>query len=232
MFAIIIIVLVVCIGVSRYALGRYEQMLKQAGRENAPLAHSGAEMARFFLESEGIEGVEIVEHNSVVSDYYDVRRRRLFLRSEIANGTTMAAWAVALHEAAHATQTGGSLAELKWRQTVILLTRYGPILGIFAGAAMLLMKLHFRVALFLFMALCAVLLLLNMGTLAVEFNANKRLRRFLETHLDRYPDAHDRLSRYLAAVATRDLGDLLRSPRYFFFSALPGTGKLRPTPKK
>jgi Zn-dependent membrane protease YugP len=232
MLAIVIIVLGLCIGISRYALGRYEQMLRQAGRENAPLAHSGAEMARFFLAFEGIEGVEVIEHNSVVSDYYDVRRRRLFLRPEIANGTTMAAWAVALHEAAHATQTDAALGDLKWRQTVILLTRYGPVMGLFGGAAMLLMKLPFRLALYLFMGLCAVLVLLNLGTLVVEFNANLRLRRFLEKHLDRYPDAHDKLLRYLSAVATRDLGDLLRSPRYFFFSALPGTGKLRPTPKQ
>jgi hypothetical protein len=84
----------------------------------------------------------------------------------------------------------------------------------------------------MFMALCALLLLLNLGTLAIEFNANARLHRFLEKHLEPFPEAHDRLRGYLSAVATREVGDLLRSPRYFFFSGLPGTGKLRPTKKE
>ncbi|MDZ4289603.1 MAG: zinc metallopeptidase [Prosthecobacter sp.] len=229
---IIILVLVLGIGISRHALGRYEQMLRQGGRENAPMAHTGAEMAKLFLESEGIDDIEIVEHTSVVSDYYDPRRRRLFLRPEIARGSSMAAWAVALHEAAHATQTGDSLAQFKWRQTVILMTRYGPIFGAFGAVGMLLLRIHPRIAFLAFMAVCAVVLLLNLGTLAIEFNANARLHRFLEKHLEPWPSAHERLQGYLSAMATRELGDLLRSPRYFFFSGLPGTAKLRPNDKK
>jgi Zn-dependent membrane protease YugP len=150
----------------------------------------------------------------------------------MADGTTMAAWAVALHEAAHATQSGPAAPELQWRQTVITLCRYGPMFGMLgAGALLLLMRMNIRVVLILFTALCAVLFLLNLGTMAVERNANARLRRFLDRHLDRQSAANERLTRYLGTVASRDLGDLLRSPRYFLFSALPGTGKLRPSGK-
>jgi Zn-dependent membrane protease YugP len=228
---IVLLILALCLGVSRHALGRYEGMLREADRERAPLAHTGAEMVRFFWAEEGVQDCEIEEHNSVISDYFDPKRRRLFLRPQIANGTSLAAWAVALHEAAHATQTGGSLGDLKWRQTVILLCRYGPVIAGFGGVALLLMRLHVRVALLMLMAACAILLLLNIGTLAIEFNANSRLRRFLDKHLDRYPSAQERLQACLSTVAIRELGDILRSPRYFFLSGLPGTGKLRPTSK-
>lgn len=228
-FIVIILLLMLCLGVSRHALSRYEEMLRRAGSEPAPLAHTGAEMVRFFWAEEGVHDAEIVEHNSVITDYFDPRRRRLFLRPEIANGTSLAAWAVALHEAAHATQTDASLNDLKWRQTVILMARYGPVIAAFGGAALLLMRLHVRVALLMFVAVCAVFLLLNLGTLAIEFNANARLRRFMERHLDRFPSAQERLQSCLSTVAIRELGDILRSPRYFFLSGLPGTGKLRPT---
>ena len=33
----------------------------------------------------------------------------------------------------------------------------------------------------------------------------------------------------LARVATREVGDLLRSPRYFLLTALPGSGRIRPS---
>ena len=225
----IFLLLVLCYGVSQYALRRYEEMPRRGGAEPGPLAHTGAEMAEIFLREEGVGDVRVVEHDSVVSDYFDAGRRCLFLRPRTAQGTTLAAWAVALHEAAHATQTGDAKADLKWRRTVIGLNRYGPGIGVFASAALLLvLRSQFRLALVAFVALCVVLLLLNLGTLAVEFNANARLRRFLEQHLARWPDAQDRLRNCLSAVATREVGDMLRSHRYFLFSALPGTGKLRP----
>ncbi|HCN76644.1 MAG TPA: peptidase, partial [Verrucomicrobiales bacterium] len=53
----------------------------------------------------------------MTSNCFDPRRRRLFLTRETAGGATLAAWAVALHEAGHAAQTGEALGDVKWRQT-------------------------------------------------------------------------------------------------------------------
>lgn len=228
MLGLFAIVFLLVLAVCRHALGRYEQVLKQGGREAAPTAHTGAEVARLFLASEGITDVEIVEHEGITSNCFDPRRRRLFLTREVAGSGTMAAWAVALHEAGHAAQTGDALGDVKWRQTVIRLTRYGPGFAVIMAGALMLMKFHARMAVFACLGLCLVFLLLNLGTLAVEFNANARLRRFLEKHLERHPDALDRLGGYLSRVATREVGDLLRSPRFFLLSGLPGSGKIRP----
>jgi Zn-dependent membrane protease YugP len=204
-------------------------MLQQAGRETAPTAHNGAEIARLFLAHEDIVDVEVVENGGTVTNYFDPKRRRLFLHRDVATGTTMAAWVVALHEAAHATQTGDALGDLKWRQTVIKLCRYGPVFAA-VGAAMVtfFMKIPARFTLTGLLAVCVIFLLLNLGTLAVEFNANARLRRFLEKHLAKRPSSLERLQGYLNRMATRELGDLISSPRFFFFSALPGTGTTKP----
>lgn len=229
MLALFILILALCAGVSQWAAGRYRQVLDQGGRERAPTAHTGGEIARLFLDSEDLQDVAIVEHNGLVSDCYDPRRRRLFLRRETLQGTTLAAWAVALHEAAHAAQTGEAQAQLLWRQQVIRMTRYGPMFALLiAGGLVVLLKFNTRFALAAVLGLCVIFLLLNLGTLAVEYNANARLRRFLERHCQRHGEALDRLTAHLGRVATREVGDLLQSPRYFLFSALPGSGRIRP----
>jgi uncharacterized protein len=85
-----------------------------------------------------------------------------------------------------------------------------------------------RIAILLAASVFTLLLLLNLGSVPLELNANKRLRRFLDDHLKNHPQASGRLDELLFCMAIREVGDLLRSPRYFFLSALPGTGKMRP----
>jgi len=231
MLVLFILVILFGFGVCQWAAGRYATVETQGMKERAPTAQTGAEIVRLFLAYEGVDDVEIVEHEATVTDYFDPKRRRLFLQRRVAQGTSMGAWAIALHEAGHALQTDAALPELQWRQNVIRLNRYGPIFALVGAAGMLFLRLPSRFAGLILVVVCVLLLLLNLGTLAVEYNANARLRRFLEKHLERHPDAQDRLTSYLSRVALREVGDLLRSPRFFFFSALPGSGKIRPVKK-
>lgn len=205
-------------------------MMLKGSRVNAPTAHTGAEIALLFLKAEGVADVQVVEHNAVVTDYFDPIRRRLFLRRDVAAGTTLAAWATALHEAAHALQTGDSLGEFKWRQSCIRMSRYLPT----AAALLITGLMVFRVlvpkmAIFIAAGVFLLILLLNAGSVPIEINANKRLRPFLDAHLRKHDQARTRLDELLFCMAIREVGDLLSSPRYFFLSALPGTGKSRPS---
>ncbi len=228
-FLLLIVVLVLGIGLSRWALARHEAMMLKGFRASSPTAHTGGEIALMFLKSEGVEDVQVVEHNAVVTDYFDPTRRRLFLRKDVAEGTTLAAWAIALHEAAHALQTGDSLGELKWRQSCIRMSRYLPMASVFVIVGLMIARILIaKNALFVAAGVFTLLLLLNLGSVPLEFNANKRLRRFLDEHLKDHEQAHTRLDELLFCMAIREIGDLLRSPRYFFLSALPGTGKMRP----
>jgi Zn-dependent membrane protease YugP len=185
-----------------------------------------------FFNFEGVSDVEIIEHNGTVTNYYDPARRRLFLSREVGQGTTMAAWTIALHEAGHAVQEGDALKDFQWRQSVIKLNRYAPTLAaVLAAGGMILLKFPARFALIGLLAICLGILLLNLGTLSVEFRANASLRRFLEKHLTKWPSALERLQGYLQRAATREVGDMLRSPRYFLFSAMPSSGTVRPVKK-
>jgi Zn-dependent membrane protease YugP len=231
MLFILLIVFVLGFGAARYTASKYATAMALGQRAQAPEDKTGADIAAEFLAVHEASDVQIVRHNSVVSDYFDPKRRRLFLRSAIYDGKNLAAWAVALHEAAHALQNGEDADALRWRQSCISLSRYLPVgLGVLSLLMLVLRRLPggSRGALLVFVGGCAVALLLNLGTLAVEFNANKRVQQWLEDRLERYPGALNRLLQVLSATATREVGDMLDSPRYFFLSALPGTGKIRP----
>lgn len=232
MLVVPILLLVVCLGVCRWASGRFEDMWANGSKERVPTAHTGAEMARLFLNFEGVSDVEIVVHNGVVTNYFDPSRRRLFLNRDVAEGTTLAAWTVALHEAGHAAHEGEALSEFKWRQSVIKLNRYAPMLGaLLAVGGMILLKFPPRFAMMALLAMCLAILLLNLGTMAIEFKANAGVRRFLEKHLAKWSAAQEKMQGYLHRAATREVGDLVKSPRYFLFSAMPGTGSSRPVKK-
>lgn len=227
---LVIVLLFAGLALARWASGRYAGMMLKGSRATAPTAHTGGEIALLFLSFEGIEDVQVVEHNAMVSDYFDPTRRRLFLRADVARGTSLTAWATALHEAAHAMQTGESMGELKWRQSCIRMSRYLPTFVVILITSLTMFKILIpRMAILIAAAVFLLILLLNFGSVPVEFKANKRLRAFLDQHLRKHEQAASRLDELLFCMAIREVGDLFSSPRYFFLSALPGTGKSRPT---
>lgn len=233
MLLVLAILVLLLVGVSRHAGQRYQRAMAMGSKLQAPLNFTAGEIATEFLWAHGISDVEIVPHEALVTDYFDPGRRRLFLRPAVADGRNLAAWAVALHEAAHALQAKdeikGDAEALRWRQSCIRLTRYLPTFtALGAFAIMVLRRLPAMYALGLVVVAAAIAMLLNAGTVAIEYNANKRLRLWLDERLSSHQAALEDLEPLLAAVATRELGDLLRSPTYFFFSALPGSGKIRP----
>jgi Zn-dependent membrane protease YugP len=226
---ILIVFAVLALMAGQWASGRYEAMMSKGARVVCPTAHNGAEIARLFLASEQMEDVQVVEHDSVVSDYFDRKRRRLFLRAETAQGTTLAAWAVALHEAAHAGQDREGGSHLKNRQTCISTCRYLPMAVVFILVGLMLGRmLPAKLGLMAMLGVLGLLAAWNLGTLSVEFAANRRLSAFLENHLRKHPQALERLNELLFCMAIREVGDAMKSPRYFFLSALPGSGTARP----
>ena len=234
-FVLLIIVAVAGLSVfaCRHAARRYQQAMARGARQPAPGAFTGTEIAQRFLESEEAAPVEILAHQGLVTDYFDPARRRLFLSRRVGQASSLASWAVALHEAAHALQTVDAAGDLRWRQSVIRMNRYAPTLtALLLIVATVLKVTQPRIAILIFAAIWITLFLLNLGTMAIEYNANLRLRRFLDRELANHPEAREELDRLLATVATRELGDLVNSPRYFFLSALPGTSKIRPLEKQ
>jgi len=139
---------------------------------------TGAEVAAHILQRAGIGDIEIVESNNLLSDHYDPANRRLVLSPGNFEGRSAAAMGVAAHECGHALQHQQAYAPLTLRMASVNLVGFAsqavwilPMVGWFT---------HLLAP--MFMLLCfawAIIMLFNLVTLPVEFDASARAKRVL-----------------------------------------------------
>ncbi len=134
---------------------------------------SGKEAARLILRSSNITDVEIASTTGKLSDHYNPRKKTLSLSQGNYSSSSVAAVAIAAHEAGHALQHNEGYFPLKIRglmAPVVSAASYllWPIiiLGIFAGFA----QTAIEIAVYVF----AGIFLFQLITLPVEYNASKR----------------------------------------------------------
>ena len=139
---------------------------------------TGAEAAQRILSAAGIRDVEIVPIRDALGDHYDPARRRLCLSPEVYSTPSVAALGIAAHECGHAIQHSKAYAPLKWRMLAVPATQFAsqmifPIIiaGLFFHAFHLVLV---AIACFL------VLVLFNLITLPVEFDASRRAKVILQ----------------------------------------------------
>jgi Zn-dependent membrane protease YugP len=154
----------------RGAYGRYGQVLNAAGL-------TGAQAARRVLDREGLFDVAIEAVPGELTDHYDPRTRVLRLSQGVYARPTVAAVAIAAHEAGHAIQHARAYGPLKARTAIVPAVNIGStlgfvvlLIGVVAGSAGL---GWIGVGLF---ALATVFALI---TLPVEFDASKRAKQAL-----------------------------------------------------
>jgi hypothetical protein len=124
--------------------------------------------------------VEIVAHDQLLGDHFDPIHKRIVLSRENFHGTSVAALGVAAHECGHAIQHREAYAPLQWRMASVGLTTFAsqivlwlPLLGMFTGF------LNTGMALVLMASAWGILMLFNLITLPVEFDASARARLVL-----------------------------------------------------
>lgn len=154
----------------RGAYSKYSQVRNSAGL-------SGAQAARRVLDSQGLYDVTIEHVPGELTDHYDPRTRVLRLSDGVYGTPSIAAVAIAAHEAGHAIQHARAYAPLKMRTALVPAVSIGSnlgyivlILGIIAGS--------FQLGLIgvLLFALATVFALI---TLPVEFDASNRAKQAL-----------------------------------------------------
>ena len=188
---------------SLWATMRIRQVYAWFSQLPASSALSGAETAATILRQEGICDVEIVEHDQMLGDHYDPMYKRLVLSGENFHGTSAVALGVAAHECGHAIQHRVAYAPLQWRMASVGLTMFAsqivlwlPLLRMFTGL------LNTGVALILVVSAWAILMLFNLITLPVEFDASARARLVLrETGLVWTVQEEEAVARVLGTAA-------------------------------
>ena len=175
---------------------------------------TGAMVAREILDRNGLHDVAINQVGGKLSDHYNPRNRTINLSNGIYDGTSIAALAVASHECGHAIQHLVGYRPLVFRNAILPLCNVGQYLGWIAVFIGLLMG-NTSVA-WIGVILMSGILLFQIVTLPVEFDASSRALQILKTNYltsDEYSGAKSMLSAaaftYVAAMLSTVLS-LLR----------------------
>jgi len=166
--------------ISLWATIRVKRIYARWSEVKASSGLSGAEVAASILDRSGIHDVEIVEHDELLGDHYDPLRKRLVLSSQNYHGTSVAALGVAAHECGHAVQHKVAYGPLHWRMSAVAATQFAsqivlwlPLIGLFTEF------LNLRTASWILAVAWGVIMLFNLVTLPVEFDASRRAKAVL-----------------------------------------------------
>lgn len=161
-----------------YAQIRINSAYKKSKGKFCSKKLSGFEVARKILDENGLQDIHIVEVSGELSDHYDPSRKVLRLSHDIFHGETIAAVSVAAHEVGHAIQDKEGYSFMRFRSAIFPLVRfssYGGYIAIALGAIF-----GFIDLIWIGIALEVIILLFQILTLPVEFNASARAEKELQ----------------------------------------------------
>jgi Zn-dependent membrane protease YugP len=176
----------------RSAFSRYSQVRSAKGV-------TGAQAAQILLDRAGIDDVRIVPARGFLSDHYNPATRELALSESVYSSNSVAAIGVACHEAGHAIQHVHHYAPL-WARTALV-----PMAGIGSSVGYLVMAVGAALmSSYLVLAgvvLFSAVLLFQLVTLPVEFNATARAKQLVLDAGIIYPEERVGVDRVLNAAA-------------------------------
>jgi hypothetical protein len=174
------IIFLATLAISLLASARVKSLYNHYSQISASSRASGAQVAAAILQRAGIHDVEITYADGMLGDHYDPLHKRLVLSTENYQSDSLAAIGVAAHECGHALQHQQGYAPLYLRMAAVGIAQFAnqivmwlPLLFMFGGV------ISHHVG-FLFMAAgWGVIMLFNLITLPVEFDASNRAKRVL-----------------------------------------------------
>jgi Zn-dependent membrane protease YugP len=137
---------------------------------------TGAEAAQRLLDGAGVRDVQIVRSSGLLSDHYNPIKKKLALSDGVYSSRSVAAVGVATHEAGHAIQHAERYAPLKLRSALVPTANIGSNLGYFV--MLIGLFVHPNIVL-LGAALFSMVLLFQIVTLPVEFDASARAKQLV-----------------------------------------------------
>lgn len=218
-----ILLFVGTMGLSLWASFRVKRVFRKYSEVGTASGLTGAEAAARVLASEGVTGVSIEAQDGMLSDHYDPMNRRLVLCQENFHGQSVSAVAVAAHEAGHAIQHARAYAPLQWRMAAVGATTFAsqivmwlPLIGMFTGfigtwTGMMIMAVGW-----------GIIMLFNLVTLPVEFDASRRAKLALaEAGIISPIGESAGVDRVLNAAALTYVAAFITSAAYFLWHLIP-----------
>ncbi|MGM8286260.1 zinc metallopeptidase [Clostridium perfringens] len=193
------LILIPAILISAWAQFKVSSTFNKYSTVRSINGYTGAQVARILLNDAGLQEVEIQQVPGRLSDHYDPRAKVLRLSSDVYGSTSVASIGVAAHEVGHAIQDKESYSALVFRNAIVPVVNFSSSLSwilFFIG-----ILLSYSTLVTIGIILFSVVVLFQLVTLPVEFNASSRALKLLEARGILYDKEVDRARKVLSAAA-------------------------------
>ena len=184
---------------SLWASWRTKSAFAKYSRVRAASGRTGAQAAQALLDSAGIGDVKIVPHQGMLSDHYNPVTKTLALSEAVYASPSVAAIGVACHEAGHALQHAEKYAPLWLRSLLVPTANIGSSVGYIVMVLGVVMNATNMVL--VGALLFSAVLLFQIVTLPVEFDASARAKKLAVAHGIILPMEREGMDRVLNAAA-------------------------------
>jgi hypothetical protein len=187
------------LALSMWASFRTKSAFEKYSRVPSARGLSGAQAAKILLERAGLYDVSITRSHGFLSDHYNPLNKSLNLSEAVYDSASIAAIGVATHEAGHAIQHAQKYAPLWLRSTLVPTANIGSSIGylVMIGGLFLGMTNLVLAGAVLF----SMVLLFQIVTLPVEFDASSRAKQLVLEYGIVSPSERQGVDRVLNAAA-------------------------------
>jgi Zn-dependent membrane protease YugP len=185
---------------SLWATWRTRSAFKKYSKVRSARGLTGAQAAQAMLSAAGIHDVRVVPVAGNLSDHYNPATKQLALSEGVYGSTSIAAVGVACHEAGHAVQHASAYRPLGLRTALVPTANIGSSAGYIVMMVGLFM-LHSPQVVLVGAALFSAVLLFQVVTLPVEFDASARAKRLAVESGIVMPQEREGMDRVLNAAA-------------------------------
>lgn len=193
------IILIPALIIAAYAQFKVSSTFEKYSKHGSRNGYTGAQVARILLDSNGLYNVPVEVIPGKLTDHYDPTKRVMRLSQEVFYGNSVAAIGVAAHETGHAIQHSKNYAPLIIRNSIVPVANFGSSISWILFAAGLVFGLNglVNIGILLFSAV----VIFQIITLPVEFNASSRALKILDAKGILYSEELSMAKSVLSAAA-------------------------------
>lgn len=193
------IILIPAIIISFWAQNKIDSTYKKYSEVRTINGYTGQQVARMMLDEAGLFDVRIEVVNTKLGDHYDPSSRILRLSPDVYAGGTISSAGIAAHEVGHALQHKEKYKPLTIRNAIV------PVVNISSSISWVLffigILLSFKGLIILGIVLFSAVVVFQLITLPVEFDASTRALNILKSRGILYGDETKSAQKVLDAAA-------------------------------
>lgn len=193
------IILIPAIIISFWAQNKINRTYKKYSEVRTINGYTGQQVARMMLDESGLFDVRIEVVNTKLGDHYDPSSRVLRLSPDVYAGGTISSAGIAAHEVGHAIQHNEKYKPLTIRNSIV------PVVNISSSISWVLffigLVLGFKGLTMLGIILFSAVVVFQLITLPVEFDASTRALNILKSRGILYGDETKSAQKVLDAAA-------------------------------